>query len=63
MSSKIKYDTSFQDDWLANNEFSSWLQKVERNVHCAKCRIWSKTKSVSGQGVKVLESRVKSAKH
>ena len=63
MSSKIKYKTSFQDDWLANNEFSTWLQKVEGNVYCAKCRVCSKTISVFGQGVKALESHAKSAKH
>ena len=28
MSSKTKYKTSFQDDWLANNEFSTWLQEM-----------------------------------
>ena len=63
MSSKIKYKTSFQDDWLTNNEISSWLQKIEENLHCVKCRVCSKTISVSGQGVKALESHAKSGKH
>ena len=43
MSSKIKYKTSSQDDWLANNEFSTWLQKTGGNVYCGKCRVYSKT--------------------
>ena len=63
MSSKIKYKASFQDNWLANNEFSTWLQKIGGNLHCAKCRVCSKTISVSGQGVKALESHAKSAKY
>ena len=63
MSSKIKYKTSFQDDWMANNEFSSWLEKIEGNVPCAKYRVCSKMISVSGQGVKDLQSHSKSAKH
>ena len=63
MSSKIKSKASFGGDWQANNEFSSWLQKIEGNAHCAKCRVCSKTISVSGQGVKALELSEKSAKH
>ena len=63
MSSKIKYKTSFQDNWLAKKEFRSWLYKIEGNLHCAICRVCPKTISVSGQGVKALESHVKSAKY
>ena len=39
MSSKSRYKTSFQGDWLTNNEFSSWLKKIDGNVHCAKYRV------------------------
>ena len=63
MSSKIKYKTSFQDDLLANDEFSTWLQKIKGNVHCAKCWVCWKTVLVSGQGVKAMELHAKSAKH
>ena len=54
MSSKIKYKTSFQDNWLAKKEFRSWLCKIEGNLHCAKCRVCPKTISVSGQSVKAF---------
>ena len=50
-------------DWLTNNEFSSWSQKIEGNVHCAKCRVCSKTISVFGQGIKALKSHAKKVKH
>ena len=63
MSNNFKYKTSFQDNWLANNEFSSWLEKIGRNTHCGKCRVCSKTVSLSGHGVKALVSHAKSVKH
>ena len=61
MSSKIKYKTSFQDDWLANYEFSSSLENFYGNGHCAKCQVYSKTISVSGQGEIPLELHAKDA--
>ena len=63
ISSKIKYKTSFQDDWLRNNELSSRLQKIDVNVHYAKFRVCSKTIAVSAQSVKALESHAKSVKY
>ena len=59
MSSKTRYNISFKNHWLTNNEFSSWLQKIGGNVHCAKCRVHSKTISVSGQGGKCFGAACK----
>ena len=63
MTSKIKYKTSFQDDWLMANNFKSWIPKIENDAFSARCKICSKTMSVAGQGVKALESHEKSMKH
>ena len=63
MTSKIKYKTSFQDDWLMDNNFKSWISKIENDVFSATCKICSKTTSIVGQGIKALESREKSMKH
>ena len=63
MTSKIKYKTSFQDDWLMDNNFKSWISKIKNDAFSAKCKICNKTISIAGQGVKALESHGKSMKH
>ena len=59
MTSKIKYKTCFQNDWLMDNNFKSWLPKIENDAFSAKCYICNKTISITGQGVKALESHDK----
>ena len=63
MTSKMKYKTSFQDDWLMDNNFKSWISKIENDDFSARCKICNKTISIAGQGVKALESHHKSMKH
>ena len=48
---------------MDKDEFKSWLEKIKGDPHSAKCRLCYKTISVAGQGVKALESHVKSTKH
>ena len=63
MTSKMKYKTSFQDGWLMDNNFKSWISKIENDAFSARYKICNKTISIAGQGVKTLESHVKSMKH
>ena len=32
MASKIKYKTSFEDDWLMDNNFKSWISKIDNDA-------------------------------
>ena len=43
--------------------FKPWLRKVEGDKHYAECSVCFKTISITGQGVKALESHAKSSKH
>ena len=49
-----KYTSSFQDEWLANENDSCWVKKTN-DKHKAYCAICLKEFSVSGQGIKVLD--------
>ena len=60
---RIKYKCSFQEDWLSIDDFKPSLRKVEGDKHSAKCSVCFKTISIAGQGIKALESHVKSSKH
>ena len=62
MTSKIKEKTYFQDDWLMDNNFKSWIFKKENDAFSASCKICNKTISIAGHGVKALESHEKSMK-
>ena len=46
-----------------DNNFKSWISKIENDTFSARCKICNKTISVVGQGVKALESHEKSMKH
>ena len=63
MTSKIEYKTSFQDDWLMDNNFKSWISEIENDAFSARCKLCNKTISIAGQGVKALESHEGSMKH
>ena len=59
---RIKYKCSFQEDWLSIDDFKPWLRKVG-DKHSAKCSVCFKSISITGQGVKALESHAKYSKH
>ena len=46
MASKTKYKTSFEDDWLMDNNFKSWISKIDNDAFSARCKICNKTISV-----------------
>ena len=66
-SSKVKsfkiHKTSFQDDWLSNSDFRSWIKRVDGDINSAKCSVCCKTFSISGQVIKQLQSHSENAKH
>ena len=54
---------SFEDDWLIDNNFKSWISQLENDAFSVRCKICNKTISIAAQGVKALESLEKSMKH
>ena len=56
MSTKKKYKTCFQDDWLSNPKYSVRLEKGASD-DVAKCKICSKTFSVAAMGVPIKNVR------
>ena len=46
---KVKYKASFQDDWLWNSDFKSWVKKVDWGKCSAKSPKCCKFFSISGQ--------------
>ena len=56
-SSKVKNKTSFQDDWLSNSDFKSWVKKVDGDIYSAKCYVCCKPFSIFGQEIKQLVTR------
>lgn len=59
-------DTNFRDIWLSpteNPNWSSWLQKVEKNLHQAKCSICLKVIELSNMGKRAIISHEKSRTH
>ena len=63
MTSKIKYKMALQDDWLKDNNFKSWISKIENDAFSARYSICNKTRSIAGEDVKALESHEKSMQH
>ncbi|XP_022076088.2 uncharacterized protein LOC127535448 isoform X2 [Acanthochromis polyacanthus] len=53
----------FNENWLSNREFSSWLKAVPGNVYEARCILCKKCFKLGTMGVKAVESHMQSAKH
>ena len=54
--------TFFQESWLSNEEFKSWLVPTE-NKSQAKCKKCKKTFELSNIGVQALKSHADRKKH
>ena len=52
--SKQKYKCKFQDIWLENEEYKSWLGKHPDDISLAKCKVCANDISVGGLAVKAL---------
>ena len=54
--------TFFQEAWLQNPKFSTWIQQTAIQTE-AKCKLCCKTIDLSNMGTRALESHAQSAKH
>ena len=54
--------TFFQEAWLQNPKFSTWIQQTAIQTE-AKCKLCCKTIDLSNMGTRVLESHTQSAEH
>jgi len=61
--SKTKYKAAFQDIWLENCDFKSWLQKVDGNPHVARCKVCCKEVNIAVHGITALHIHAKGSKH
>ena len=57
-----KYKSSFQDEWLVNENYSCWVKKTI-DKHKAYCAIYLKEFSVSGEGIKALDVHTEGKGH
>ena len=58
-----KYKTNFQDIWLENEKYVSWLEKdIKGNSSLARCKVCSKTFSISSMGIKALDAHTNGTK-
>ncbi|GBM88592.1 hypothetical protein AVEN_197639-1 [Araneus ventricosus] len=55
--------TVFQDDWLSDPSFSSWLEKMPLNNKIAKCKLCVKTFDLSNMGRRAVSSHMNGIKH
>lgn len=54
---------TFQNKWLAEDQFKGWLKKSEENMNAAVCSICKKTIDITSMGKTALTSHMKSKKH
>ncbi|XP_065665582.1 uncharacterized protein LOC136087006 [Hydra vulgaris] len=57
-----KYKSSFQEIWLSNVSYTSWLQK-DKNPSLARCKVCSKLFSVAAMGIKAVDAHARGVKH
>ena len=56
MSKHKKYKSNFQDLWLQNVTFKTWLQKKPGHPYKARCKVGAKDISVGLHGITALFS-------
>lgn len=55
--------TYFQDDWLSDPSFNSWLEEVPGNNKIAKCKLCNRTWELSNMGRRAVTSHMEGSKH
>lgn len=50
---KRRYQSSFREEWLQDENYNEWLQKVDSDECMCKCRICSNSFTVKYDGVEV----------
>ena len=63
MSKPKKYKSNFQDLWLQNETFKTWLQKKPGDPYKARCKVCAKGISVGLHGITALFSHADGTKH
>ena len=63
MSKQKKYKSNFQDLWLQNETFKTWLQKKRGDPYKARCKVCAKDISVGLHGITALFSHADGTKH
>jgi hypothetical protein len=58
-----KRKTSFDDDWLSDSRFSSWIVKCKTSDGDAYCSLCKKTFSVSNGGISQVQQHQEGTKH
>lgn len=59
----VRKSTSFQEDWLKEDDFSLWLQPSKMNKNEARCSFCQKTFSLSNMGRRAVTSHMTGEKH
>lgn len=58
---RLKYYTSFSDDWIKNPEYSSWLRKLDdKTGRCVNCQT---NFTVKWEGEMAIKKHLDSSNH
>lgn len=60
---KRRYLSSFREEWLLDENYKEWLQKVDSDECMCKCRICSVSFTVKYDGVKAVNKHLQSERH
>ena len=63
MSKQEIYKSNFQDLWLQNETFKTWLQRKPGDSYKARCKVCAKDKSIELHGITVLFCHADGNKH
>lgn len=53
----------FNENWLFNQNFSTWLRPVPANMYVARCSLCKKFFKLGTMGIKAVESHMRSMRH
>ena len=63
MSKQEKYKSNFQDRWLQNETFKTWLQRKPGDSYKVRCKVCAKDISIELHGITVLFCHADGNKH
>ena len=58
-----KFKSTFNNEWLTDSAFASWLQAVPDDPHRARCSLCSKTFDLNNMGRQAIVSHKSGVKH
>ena len=59
----IKYKSKFQDSWLEEEEFKTWLQRDDKDETSAFCKVCWKSFSIVNSEIENVKQHAKGNKH